>query len=88
MTEELDPYEEELKKEKQKENDRINEDYQEEKYGNEEIRKIREGEGTRDYRDRIYPQYKKNRRKNQQRVPLLPDADIQAQGDAKLNPSA
>ena len=88
MTEELDPYEEELKKEKQKENDRINEDYQEEKYGNEEIRKIREGEGTRDYRERIYPQYKKNRRKNQQRVPLLPDADIQAQGDAKLNPSA
>jgi len=87
MTEELDPYEEQLKKEKQKENERLNEEYQEEKYGNEELRKIREGEGTRDYRERIYPDYKKNRRKNQQRVPL-PDADIQAQGDAKLNPSA
>ena len=85
---EKDPYEEELKKEKQKEDKRINEEYQEEKYGNEELRKIRQGEGTRDYRERIYPQYKKNRRKNQQRVPLLPDADIQAQGDAKLNPTA
>ena len=55
MNEELDPYEEELKKEKQSENDRINEEYQEEKYGNEELRKIREGEGTRNYRKRIYP---------------------------------
>ena len=30
-----DPYEEELKKEKAKEDKRVNEEYQEEKYGNE-----------------------------------------------------
>tara|TARA_X000001388_G_scaffold50007_1_gene36046 strand:- start:58 stop:2001 length:1944 start_codon:yes stop_codon:yes gene_type:complete len=52
--------------------------------GLEEIRKKREGEGTLDYRKRIYPDYKANRRKNQQR---LGDDDIQAQGDAKLNPT-
>ena len=83
-----DPYEEELKKEKAKEDKRINEEYQEEKYGNEEIRKKREGEGTRDYRKRIYPDYKKNRLRNQPRVRLPGDDDIQAEGDALSNPTA
>ena len=79
-----DPTEEQLKKAKEEENKRNQELYDEEKYGNEEIRKKREGEGTLDYRKRIYPDYKANRRKNQQR---LGDDDIQAQGDAKLNPT-
>ena len=53
----------------------------------EEDRKIREGEGTRDYRKRIYPDYKKNRQRNQPKVGLPGDDDIQAQGDTLSNPT-
>tara|TARA_B100000405_G_C16709399_1_gene418858 strand:- start:269 stop:2398 length:2130 start_codon:yes stop_codon:yes gene_type:complete len=80
---EKDPYESELNKEKKAENERIEEAKDDLTEG--KIRKQREGEGTRDYRKRIYPQYKANRRKNQQR---LGDEDIQAQGDALSNPTA
>ena len=45
------------------------------------------GEGTRDYRKRIHPDYKKNRRTNQNNQQPLGDDDIQAQGDAKGNPT-
>ena len=81
--EDINP-EEGLEEDIKKNEEKINEEYQEQKYGNEEIRKKREDEGTLDYRKRIYPDYKANRRKNQQR---LGDDDIQAQGDAKLNPT-
>jgi len=84
--EDINP-EEGLEEDVKKNEDKINEEYQEEKYGNEEIRKKREGEGTLDYRKRIYPDYKKNRQRNQPRVRLPGDDDIQAQGDAKLNPT-
>ncbi len=46
------------------------------------------GEGTRDYRKRIYPDYKKNRLSNQRRVRLPSDPEIQAEGDAKFEPKA
>ena len=82
---EKDPYESELDKEKKAENERIEEAKDELTEG--KIRKQREGEGTRDYRKRIYPDYKKNRQRNQPRVRLPGDDDIQAQGDAKLNPT-
>ena len=84
--EDINP-EEGLEEDVKKNEKKINEEYQEEKYGNEEIRKKREGEGTLDYRKRIYPDYKKNRQRNQPRVRLPGDDDIQAQGDAKLNPT-
>ena len=84
--EDINP-EEGLEEDIKKNEEKINEEYQEEKYGNEEIRKKREGEGTLDYRKRIYPDYKKNRQRNQPRVRLPGDDDIQAQGDAKLNPT-
>ena len=84
--EDINP-EEGLEEDVKKNEEKINEEYQEEKYGNEEIRKKREGEGTLDYRKRIYPDYKKNRQRNQPRVRLPGDDDIQAQGDAKLNPT-
>ena len=84
--EDINP-EEGLEEDIKKNEEKINEEYQEEKYGNEEIRKKREGEGTRDYRKRIYPDYKKNRQRNQPRVRLPGDDDIQAQGDAKFNPT-
>ena len=77
-----DPYESELKKEKKAENERIEEAKDDLTEG--KIRRQREGEGTRDFRKRIYPDYKANRRKNQQR---LGDDDIQAQGDALSNPT-
>jgi hypothetical protein len=82
---EKDPYESELEKEKKAENERIEEAKDDLTEG--KIRKQREGEGTRDYRKRIYPDYKKNRQRNQPRVRLPGDDDIQAQGDAKLNPT-
>lgn len=82
---EKDPYESELDKEKKAENERIEEAKDNLTEG--KIREQREGEGTLDYRKRIYPDYKKNRLKNQRRVPLPGDDDIQAQGDAKLNPT-
>ncbi len=82
---EKDPYESELEKEKKAENERIEEAQDNLTEG--KIREQREGEGTLDYRKRIYPDYKKNRLKNQRRVRLPGDDDIQAQGDAKLNPT-
>ena len=82
---EKDPYESELEKEKKAENERIEEAKDDLTEG--KIRKQREGEGTLDYRKRIYPDYKKNRQRNQPRVRLPGDDDIQAQGDAKLNPT-
>ena len=85
--EDINP-EEGLEEDVKKNEKKINEEYQEEKYGNEEIRKKREGEGTLDYRKRIYPDYKKNRQRNQPRVSLPGDDDIQAQGDALSNPTA
>ena len=60
---EKDPYESELEKEKKAENERIEEAKDDLTEG--KIRKQREGEGTLDYRKRIYPDYKKNRQRNQ-----------------------
>ena len=85
--EDINP-EEGLEEDVKKNEKKINEEYQEEKYGNEEIRKKREGEGTLDYRKRIYPDYKKIRQRNQPRVRLPGGDDIQAQGDALSNPTA
>jgi hypothetical protein len=82
---EKDPYESELEKEKKAENERNEEAKDDLTEG--KIRKQREGEGTRDYRKRIYPDYKKNRQRNQPRVRLPGDDDIQAQGDALSNPT-
>lgn len=56
--------EEELKKEKERYEQQNQEAYDEVTKGNEEIRRRREGEGTRDFRDRISEgQYKANRKK-------------------------
>ena len=43
------------------------------------------GEGSKDYRKRIYPQYKANRRRLTNKLPS--DAEIQAEGDAKFDPT-
>ena len=82
---EKDPYESELEKEKKAENERIEEAKDDLTEG--KIRKQREGEGTLDYRKRIYPDYKKNRQRNQPRVRLPSDEEIQAEGDAKFEPT-
>lgn len=80
MSEELDPYESELKKEKEAENERIEEAKDNLTEG--KIREQREGEGTLDYRRRIYPDYKKKKKK--ERLPS--DADIQTEGNLKGQP--
>ena len=43
------------------------------------------GEGSKDYRKRIHPQYKANRRRLTNKLPT--DAEIQAEGDAKFDPT-
>ena len=77
---EKDPYESELEKEKKAENERIEEAKDDLTEG--KIREQREGEGTRDYRKRIYPDYKK--KKGKKRLPS--DADIQTEGNLKGQP--
>ena len=78
--------EEELKEEKERYEAQNQEAYDMDDENELKDRKIREGEGTRDYRERIYPDYKKNRIKNR-RQKLPSDADIQTEGNLRGEPT-